>query len=60
MMDPFERCKKTMYNMVRNSNYLNARKKKEIHGFQWEMLWVNFLEVECIVRVEKHFSFWTL
>jgi len=59
-MDPSERHKKTMYKMVGNENYLNARIKKEIHAFQWEMIWIKFLEVECFSRIGKDFSFWTL
>ena len=59
-MDPFERCKKITYNMVGNINYLHARRKKERHTFQWEILRVKFLEVEHIVSIGKDFSFRTL
>lgn len=45
---------------VADENYLNGRIKKEIHAFQWEILWVKFLEVESILRIGKDLSFWIL
>jgi len=56
-MDAYERRKNKMYKIIGDASYLHARKKKKIHEFQWEMLWVKFLEVECIARVRNDFSF---